>query len=99
MTPGPATYRFPRLRSFTASDFDVEFFCPECVVWAFWHTLAEFGISGVFWGVGDSGEDFQVTSRRKCKGGVANRPSPQSPKGILGSPPPLAYEVQAPGHS
>src|SRR6266487_6319247 len=35
----------------------------------------------------------------KVKGGVANRPSPQSPKGILGSPPPLAQRMQAPGQS
>src|SRR5712691_2883322 len=35
----------------------------------------------------------------KVKGGVANRPSPQSPKGILGSPPPLARRMQAPGQS
>src|SRR5207245_9618962 len=96
MTPGPATYRFPRLRSFTASDFDVEFFCPECVVWAFWHTLAEFGISGVFWGVGDSGEDFQVTSRRKCKGGEANRPSTQPTKGIRDCATPPADQAQRP---
>src|SRR6266571_7508869 len=35
----------------------------------------------------------------KVKGGVANRPSPQSPKGILGSPPPLVQRMQAPGQS
>src|SRR3989442_15556646 len=35
----------------------------------------------------------------KVKGGVANRPSPQSPKGILGSPPPLVQTMQAPGQS
>src|SRR6266699_3891491 len=38
----------------------------------------------------------QLSVRNK-KGGVANRPSPQSPKGILGSPPPPTFEVQAPG--
>ncbi len=35
----------------------------------------------------------------KVKGGVANRPSPQSPKGILGSPPPLVQRMQALGQS
>jgi hypothetical protein len=37
----------------------------------------------------------RVVWREKEKGGVASRPSPQSPKGILGLPPPLLKEVQA----
>jgi len=40
--------------------------------------------------------ECQVTCRREIKkGGVANRPSPQSPKGILGSPPHLYKKCKA----
>jgi hypothetical protein len=45
-----------------------------------------------FWGVWEVGE-----SVKKSKGGRANRPSPQSPKGILGSRPPT-FRVQAISH-
>ena len=41
-------------------------------------------------------KELQATAEVR---GSANRPSPQSPKGILGSPPPRASKVQTMDHS
>jgi len=54
-----------------------------------------------FWGVIGSQplerlKGLQVSAEVR---GSANRPSPQSPKGILGSPPPRVSKVQTTDHS
>jgi len=55
------------------------------------HTSAELGsVRGAMGCFGEVPEGYPAHLSAKVLGGVANRPSPQSPKGILGSPPPLA---------
>src|SRR6516164_10618765 len=43
--------------------------------------------------------DFREKGNRKKMRGSTNRPSPQSPKGILGSPPPRAQNLQLVDHT